>query len=141
MKSIHTSIFIGASPDKVWQALTESPDWRSWNPFVVRVEGRIAAGEKLANTLELPGQKPMTLKPKVLKADPGKELRWQGRLLIPGLFDGEHYFIMEPEANGTRFTHGEIFKGIFIGMLDFEKTEKAFVALNEGLKRKVEGRS
>jgi hypothetical protein len=87
----------------------------------------------------LEGQKPMTFKPKVLRADPGRELRWLGRLLIPGLFDGEHYFQMEPSDAGTRFVHGEIFRGILIGMLDFAKTEAAFKALNEGLKRKAEG--
>jgi hypothetical protein len=138
MKEIKTQIKIQASPERVWKALTESPDWRSWNPFVVRVEGKFQVGETLRNTLELPGQKPMIFKPKILKVEAAKELRWLGRLLMPGLFDGEHYFLMTPDGEGTLFVHGEIFRGLLIGMLDFKKTETAFGALNEGLKQKVE---
>ena len=138
MREIKTEIKINASPEKVWTALTGSPDWRSWNPFIVRSEGKYAAGERLVNTLELPDEKPMTFRPRVLVAEPGRELRWLGRLLFPGLFDGEHYFQMIPDGDGTRFVHGEVFKGILIGMLDFKKTEEAFVALNQGLKKKAE---
>jgi hypothetical protein len=85
----------------------------------------------------MPGKKPMTFKPKVLKAD-GNELRWKGRLLIPGLFDGEHYFRMHAHAGGTQFVHGEIFSGLLIGMLNFEQVRECFHALNRGLKAHLE---
>jgi hypothetical protein len=139
MKELRTEIQIDASPQRVWEALTESGDWGAWNPFVRRVIGDFREGARLENTMVLEGQKPMTFKPKVLRVDPARELRWLGRLLIPGLFDGEHYFQLEPAGAGTRFVHGEIFRGLLIGMLDFAKTEAAFRALNEGLKRKAEG--
>jgi hypothetical protein len=32
----------------------------------------------------------MTIRPVIMKFDPGKELRWKGKLGIGGLFDGEH---------------------------------------------------
>jgi hypothetical protein len=95
------------------------------------------AGATLTNTLVLPGKKPMTIKPKVLKAD-GAELRWKGRLLVPGLFDGEHYFQLQPRDGGTHFVHGEIFSGILIGMLNFETVRQGFEALNRGLKARAE---
>ena len=38
----------------------------------------------------------MTFKPRVLNAEPERELRWLGHLLVPGLFDGEHSFTIEP---------------------------------------------
>jgi len=37
----------------------------------------------------------MTFRPTILKAEPERELRWLGRLLLPGLFDGEHVFEIE----------------------------------------------
>ena len=80
----------------------------------------------------------MSFKPRVLVAQPGRELRWLGRVLLPRLFDGEHYFLLEPEAGGTRFVHGEVFRGLLIGLLDLAKTEQAFRSLNEGLKGKAE---
>src|SRR5262245_58119737 len=98
MREIRTEIKIDATPDEVWQALTENGDWGTWNPFVTKVQGAFTVGAKLKNTIELPGEKPMTFKPKVLKCEPGRELRWLGRVLIPGIFDGEHYFQLEPEG-------------------------------------------
>jgi hypothetical protein len=32
----------------------------------------------------------------VLEVVPGRTLRWLGHLLVPGIFDGEHYFEIEP---------------------------------------------
>jgi hypothetical protein len=140
MREISTEILIQATPEKVWEAMTENENWGLWNPFVTRVRGRLVRDQTLHNTLEIPGQKPMTFTPRVLIAAPAKELRWRGSLFIPGLFDGEHYFIFEPlGVNGTRFTHGERFSGLLVFMLNFKKTEAAFHALNLGLKKKVEG--
>lgn len=138
MKEVITAIQINANPEKVWSILTAGPDWGAWNPFVTRVEGELKAGAKLKNTLAMTGQKPMTFKPTVLKAEPAKELRWLGRVLIPGLFDGEHYFQLEAKDGGTRLVHGEEFRGILIGMLKMEDVYKSFEAFNAGLKKKAE---
>lgn len=37
----------------------------------------------------------MVFTPEVIEAKVNEELRWVGRLAIPGIFDGEHYFILE----------------------------------------------
>lgn len=42
----------------------------------------------------------MTFRPTVLVAEPDRELRWRGRLLVPGLLDGEHAFVVEPRGDG-----------------------------------------
>jgi hypothetical protein len=139
MKQVETQIRIEAEPGKVWAVLASGPDWGAWNSFITRVEGELRVGARLKNTLEMVGQKPMTFKPTVLKAEPGVELRWLGRVLIPGLFDGEHYFKLEAAAGGTKLTHGEIFKGILIGMLNLDDLRRSFEVFNRGLKRKVEG--
>jgi hypothetical protein len=138
MKAVITAIQINAGPEKVWSVLASGPDWGAWNPFITRVEGELKVGAKLKNRLEMAGQKPMTFKPTVLKAEPGKELRWLGRVLIPGLFDGEHYFELEAKDGGTRFVHGEEFRGILIGMLNMADVQKSFEAFNVGLKKKAE---
>ena len=37
---------------------------------------------------------------------------------MPGLFDGEHYFQLEPLADGrTRFVQGEHFSGLLCGLI------------------------
>ena len=42
--------------------------------------------------MQPPGGRGATLRPTVLEADPGRQLRWLGQLLLPGLFDGDHSF-------------------------------------------------
>ena len=67
-----------------------------------------------------------------------RELHWRGRVLIPGLFDVEHDFRLEPVTSG--FHRGESLSGLlaplFGGLLT--QTEQGFVAMNEALKRRVE---
>ena len=59
----------------------------------------------------------MTFKPTVLRVEPERELRWLGRLLLPGLFDGDHIFHIEPLAQTrSRFTQAERFSGILVGL-------------------------
>ena len=84
----------------------------------------------------------MNFKPEVRKVDAQKTFRWLGHLLIPGLFDGEHIFELEPLAeNLTRFIQREEFQGLLVGLfwrtLDTD-TRRSFVAMNEALKKRVE---
>jgi hypothetical protein len=83
----------------------------------------------------------MTFKPTVLKAESERELRWVGRLLIPGLFDGEHRLTIEPLGDGrTRFVQSERFKGLFVGLFakTLAATQRGFELMNVALKRRVE---
>ena len=84
----------------------------------------------------------MTFKPKVLKAEPNRELRWLGHLLVPGLFDGEHSFTIEPlEENRIRFVQREAFKGLLVPLfarsLD-NNTRRGFEEMNHALKERAE---
>ena len=72
---------------------------------------------------------------------PGVELRWIGRMLVPGLFDGEHYFRLSPSAAGTQLLHGEVFRGILIPFFrkDLEtKVRAGFEQMNRALKDRAE---
>jgi hypothetical protein len=84
----------------------------------------------------------MTFRPTVLKAEPNRELRWIGHLLIPGLFDGEHIFTIEPlGANRVRFVQREIFSGLLVPLfakgLDTD-TQRGFGEMNQALKAQAE---
>lgn len=142
MPTIETSISIAAPPEQVWAILTDLGSYRDWNPFIVEGTGRFERSEKLKLQMQPPGGKPMTFRPVVLRAEPARELRWRGRLLIPGLFDGEHFFRLEPESSGTRLEHGEIFSGLMPRFMDktLKQTEAGFVAFNEALRDRAEAR-
>lgn len=138
MKEIITEIEIQSPVKKVWETFIANNTWSSWNPFIIRSEGQLKTGQRITNTMAMPGRKPMTFRPTILSVDPNKELRWLGHLLIPGLFDGEHYFLFEESAKGTRFVHGEKFTGLLLFTVNMEDIRRSFVALNEALKKRVE---
>ena len=140
MKELHTDIEIEAGPARVWEILTDFASYPDWNPFIRSIEGEPRKGAKLEARIEPPGGRAMTFKPTVLAAEPGRELRWVGRVLLPGIFDGEHSLRIEPTASGCRFHHGETFDGMLVPMFGsiLAKTEQGFGAMNEALKRRVE---
>lgn len=77
----------------------------------------------------------------MLVAEPGRELRWLGRLLLPGIFDGEHSLRVEPiDERRTRFVQSERFSGILVGASKrtLDKTETGFEQMNAALKARVE---
>jgi hypothetical protein len=79
----------------------------------------------------------------VLEAAQGRQLRWLGRLLVPGLFDGEHRFTIRPLGDGqVRLVQQEDFRGLLVpllaGSLD-RRTLPAFEQMNQALKRRAEG--
>lgn len=83
----------------------------------------------------------MTFKPTVQTVDTERELRWRGHLGLPGIFDGEHSFRLEPMVNGgTRFTQAERFRGVLVRLFGgtIEKTRLGFEEMNQALKQRAE---
>lgn len=140
MPTIQTSTAIAASPERVWQVLTDLDSYPEWNPFIIEGSGEIRTGRKLRLRMQPPGGKPMSFRPTVLAAEPGRELRWLGRLILPGIFDGEHWFLLSPEGDGTRLEQGERFSGLLPRFMSgtLERTEQGFIELNQALKQRAE---
>ena len=108
MKLIHTEILIDASAERVWQVLTGFADFPDWNPLFRSAKGDLTPGSQLEIHIQPQDGKWMTFKPTVLTAEPGGELRWIGHFLFPGIFDGEHHFILESiREGGVRFVQGK----------------------------------
>jgi hypothetical protein len=140
-RRIETSIEIEASPKKVWSILTDFAAMASWNPFIKSISGALTPGSTLAVHIAPPGKSGMWFKPTVLTVNSQRELRWLGRLLLPGIFDGEHYFLVEPiGSDRTRLTHGEKFSGVLVGMFGgtLSATEDGFKTMNVALKQRAE---
>jgi hypothetical protein len=95
MKELHPQIKINASAKRVWQLLTDFASYPHWNPLIRRISGEPTIGERLQVRLEPPESRDITLRPKVLTAEPNHQLRWLEHLFVPGLFDGEHFFAIQ----------------------------------------------
>jgi hypothetical protein len=142
MKEITSSIEINAPAKRVWEILANLKSHADWNPFIRSANGEVKAGAKLDIFIQPVGGSGMRFKPTVLKAEAGRELRWIGRLIFPGLFDGEHSFVIEPLGeNYVRLTQSEKFTGLLVRL--FAKgldggTLQGFELMNRALKARAE---
>ena len=143
MRELRREIDIDAPPSAVWAVLTDTGSYPDWNPFIRRFSGDLREGAKLDVRIEPPGGRAMTFKPTVLTVQNDRELRWLGRFLLRGLFDGEHIFELEALGDGgTRFTQAERFSGILVRAFGstLDKTELGFEQMNAALKARAEAR-
>jgi hypothetical protein len=141
-KEIKTEILINASAEKVWAIFSDFKNYPNWNPFIKSLTGEVKIKEKINVTIQPYDSKPMSFKPKVLALESNKEMRWIGRLLFGGLFDGKHQFEIIDNHNGTvTFKQSEVFKGIlmpFFSKKKMENTRKGYEAMNQKLKELAE---
>ena len=142
MPALPREIEIQASADRVWQLLTDIASFPEWNPFIRRASGEIRIGARLEVHIQPSGASGMTFRPTVLRAEPERELRWLGHLLIPGLFDGEHIFTLESlGANRVRFVQREVFTGLLVPLFARRletDTRRGFEEMNRALKARAE---
>jgi hypothetical protein len=142
MYEIKTEIEINATPEKVWSILANFSEYPLWNSFIQKIEGTPKLSEKLSVSIQPEKGKGMQFSPTVLVAEPNQELRWMGRLLLPKIFDGEHYFMIKKlDQDRVTFIHGERFSGFLAALMrsSMEASTKAgFVAMNQALKLRAE---
>lgn len=140
-KRLVTEIEINASPDSVWEVLTDLSGYQQWNPFVVAGSGQVAVGEQLEVRMRQAGSKETTFKPIVTEATSPRAFEWLGRLGIPGLFAGRHRFDLVSTETGTRLVHSEEFTGVLVPVLAKtldQKTRAGFEAMNVAMKERIE---
>ena len=142
VKQLRAHIDIHASPQRVWQVLTDFAAYPQWNPFMTRAAGTPHPGQRLRIRLQPVGGRAVTFRPTVLEATPPRQLRWLGHLLVPGLFDGEHRFTIQPLGQGqVRVVQQEDFRGLLVPLLARSldrRTLPAFGQLNQALKGRAE---
>jgi len=139
---LHTEVDIDASAERMWAVLSDFASYPQWNPFIRSVVGVPQQGARLRIVVQPSGSKVMRFSPVVLAAEAGRELRWLGRLLLPGVFDGEHRFAIELLGEGkVRFQQSERFSGILVGLLRASldrDTKRGFEEMNQALKLRAE---
>jgi hypothetical protein len=141
MRSIETSVDVDASPEAVWDVLTEGETYPNWNPFITRLDGVIEPQRRLTVRVDPPGRMAMTFRPRVKIVEENHRLVWKGSFLVPNLFDGTHEFRIEPLEEGARFVQRETFGGLLVPLLlDEDAVKQGFREMNEALKVRAERR-
>jgi hypothetical protein len=136
-----TELIICAPPAVVWDVLLDFAAYPEWNPFIVEIAGRPVVGARLEARMVPPGTKGIRLRPVVRAVVAERELRWKGSLMVPGVLDGEHSFLLEPHEQGTRFVQSERFTGLLVALfrrsLDTD-TRRGFEEMNRALRDRAE---
>lgn len=141
MKVYRAATTIHASPETIWAILTDAPRYPDWDPTVDRIEGTIAAGEKLKAFSKLsPGR---AFPVKVSTFNPPQKMVWSGGMPL-GLFKGERTFTLTPKGNGqVEFVMQEVFSGPLLPLIGktIPDLTEPFEQFAEGLKKHAERQS
>ena len=107
---ISATIDITAPPEPVWAVLADLASYPEWNPVFRKVSGQLIPGKRITitSTNRQTGHT-MTVKVKVLTAEPATELRWGSSVL--GIMNSEHSFILSPTSGGTQLVQIQTYRG------------------------------
>lgn len=133
------SATVEASKPEVWAVLTDFAAYDDWNPFLQKASGEAREGSSLELQAVLPGHEPESLDAKVLIARPDRKLRWQDRLVVPGLRDWEYEFVLEPLEPGRVLVVQQLrVEGLLAPFADTEAAQEALELLVEALQQRLE---
>jgi hypothetical protein len=141
-RKIETEIIISSNIEEVYSRIINFNDYVNWSPFIISINGDLKVGGKINVTIRPENQNGMSFNPTIVSVKNNKEISWLGHFGFKGIFDGEHYFILEKiSKEQVKFVHGENFSGLLVPVLWFmvkKSTTSGFIAHNEALKKLVE---
>jgi hypothetical protein len=123
---VSSSTTVQGPKREVWAVLTDFERYDEWNPVVTSAVGEAVEGGDLDLEVVLPGHDPESLDAKVLIVRPERKLRWQDRLLLPGLRDWEYEFALEPLEDGRVLVVQQLrIEGLLAPFADTDAAEEA----------------
>ena len=138
MKAYEATSTIKADPTAIWAVLTDAAGYPRWDSGIERVEGRIAAGEKIKVYAAVSPGRAFPLR--VTEFEPGRRMVWSGGMPL-GLFRGVRTFTLTPTGDGgTDFRVREEFTGAFLPLIwrSMPDLGPSFVRFAEGLQSRAE---
>jgi hypothetical protein len=138
MKAYSASTHISASPETIWEILTDAEHYPEWDPQALRIEGTIAPGETVTAYTKLSPDRAFPAK--VTEFAPGKKMTWTGGMPL-GLFKGVRTFTLTPHKEGVvHFELREEFSGLLLPLFSRQLPDmtEAFEGFVAGLKARAE---
>jgi hypothetical protein len=137
MKSFSATVTIRATPEKIWKLLTDAGGYPKWNTTIQKIEGRIAAGERIT---VFPQGTTRSFPTTVSSFEPNKAMTWSGGMPL-GLFTGVRDYTLTPRGDGTvEFTMREVFSGLLAPLIgrSIPDLQPAFEEFANALKKEAE---
>lgn len=137
-KSYSVERTIHASPQRVWQLLTDTDAYPSWNPAVVSLSGRIADGETIALVATVNPRRTFSLA--VSDVEPAERMVWSDGMPLD-LFRGVRTFSLRSlEPDRTEFSMEERYSGVLATLITraIPDLTESFAQFGDGLERAAE---
>lgn len=132
MKQFSATINIQAPAEKIWKILTDGPNYPTWDPGVIRIEGEIKAGGKVTAYNKISPNRAFPVK--VSEFVPNQKMTWIGGMPL-GLFKGERTFTLVAKGDGSiDFTLREEFSGPMLALIG-----RTIPDMNESFQNFVKG--
>ena len=113
-QKIGSSIEINASDEGIWDIVTNFSAYPDWNTYITYIEGDLRPGKGLYVEMRNVNYNYAVYRPIVTKVIENKELSWQGKLFMSGIYNSEQSFtITSLSENRSIFT----IRGNFTGLL------------------------
>jgi uncharacterized protein YndB with AHSA1/START domain len=138
MKSFAVETSIQASPEQVWALLTDADGYVRWNNTVLKVEGRIAPGQRVTVRPKINPDRAFPVQ--VVAFEAPRRMVWSGGMPL-GLFQGVRTFTLTPGADGAVvFSMREEYSGLLAGLIgrSIPDLQPAFDEFAADLKRAAE---
>lgn len=139
MKTYGAETEINASPETVWDILTDGAKYTEWDTNLISLSGTIAPDEKLTVYTKLAPDRAFNVT--VSTFEPNKKMVWSSGMPM-GLFKGERTFTLTPTGEGkTKLNTREEFSGLLLPLFgrmipDMNPVFAEFVA---SVKQRAEG--
>lgn len=138
-ETISVSTALDARERDVWRLLTDLEAYPRWNPMFVRAEGTLAEGATLDLRVRLPDGDVESREVSVVDVKPIHKLRWQDRMLVPGVRDRELTIRVRSFRRGeTVVSVAERFEGLLAPFADVDDERIDLERMLAALKRQAE---
>ena len=111
---ISTEIEIAASPEQVWEVVTNIDSWEKWSPVINKSSGKMALGSQLSITMVGPDQTSdgSSYQPKITSLEAPNSFKWRSHMVNETVFTNDKVIELQATAVGTKLIHKELFSGM-----------------------------
>jgi hypothetical protein len=142
---VRHDVIINSPTQNVWETINDFNNYKNWNSQLFYLGGTIALNEVIHLKLSVEGATPYEFKPTISKWEEGKSFAWIARTGLPRVFDGEHFFEVTPNSDGTTtVVNREEYRGVLSLLMQqlpaMKLAPKGFEKMNAELKNFIEKR-
>ena len=138
-QTVRASSTVRARERDVWRLLTNLEAYGTWNPTIVKADGVLEEGATLELRFKHGDGDLENREVSVIAVNPIHKLRWQDRLLLPGVRDREFTIRVRSFRQGeTRVTAAERYEGLLAPFADTDEEKTGLERMLTALRSRAQ---